>query len=198
MKNGFWSPARWVIAAIASLGLAFTVIAPILGDGSRAGTSSGETALPAGAAPAFCDGKNRPAKLDFTLKDMAGRDVRMADYKGKVILLNFWATWCGPCKYEIPAFVDLYTKYKDQGFVVLGVSTDDSPEALRKFAESYKMNYPVLVGRDRSDLVDDAYGPMWGIPVSFFITRNGTICRKHMGLATKEQLEKEIQALLAT
>ena len=78
-----------------------------------------------GGAPAFCDGKNKPANLAFTLKDMHGKDVRLSDYKGKVILLNFWATWCGPCRYEIPAFVELQTKYKDHGFVVLGVSTDD-------------------------------------------------------------------------
>lgn len=180
---------RIAAAALAAVALAFVTI-PL-----------GGAVEPATFAPgplAFCDGKNRAADLSFTLKDMNGRDVRMSDYKGKVILLNFWATWCGPCKYEIPEFVDLYAKYKDQGFVVLGVSTDDPPDKLRAFAQQYKMNYPVLLGRDRSDLVDDAYGPMWGIPVSFLITRSATICRRHMGLAKKEDLEKQIKALLST
>ena len=182
---------RIALAVPAAIALAFVTIPP----GSLL---EPEPAAFAAGAPAFCDGKNRAADLNFTLKDMNGRDVRMSDYKGKVILLNFWATWCGPCKYEIPAFVDLYAKYKDQGFVVLGVSTDDPPEKLRPFAQQYKMNYPVLLGRDRSDLVDDAYGPMWGIPVSFLITRGATICRRHMGLATKEEFEKQIKALLST
>lgn len=181
--------ARWISAGAAAVALAFVALPP-------AESSGPSTALGAGSA-AFCDGKNKPANLAFTLKDMHGKDVRLSDYKGKVILLNFWATWCGPCKYEIPAFVELQAKYKDQGFIVLGVSTDDPPDKLRAFANQYKMNYPVLQGRDRTDLVDDAYGPMWGIPVSFFITRNGTICKRIMGLEKKELLDKEIKALLA-
>jgi len=190
---------RWAAAAAGAVALAFVAIPPVAQTvGEPADRVATDTEASAGASPAFCDGKNKPASLGFTLKDMHGKDVRLSDFKGKVILLNFWATWCGPCKYEIPAFVELQAKYKDQGFVVLGVSTDDSPDKLRTFANQYKMNYPVLQGRDRTDFVDDAWGPMWGIPVSFFIGRNGTICRKHTGLATKEQLEKEIKALLAT
>ena len=151
---------RWAAAAAGAVALAFVAIPPV-------GETSGV------ASPAFCDGKKKPASLGFTLKDMHGKDVRLSDFKGKVILLNFWATWCGPCKYEIPAFVELQAKYKDQGFLVLGVSTDDPPDKLRAFATQYKMNYPVLQGRDRTDFVDDAWGPMWGIPVSFFIDCNG-------------------------
>jgi peroxiredoxin len=182
---------RIALAASAAIGLAFVTI-PL------ADVEPPEPSGFAAGAPAFCDGKNRTADLSFTLKDMNGRDLRMSDYKGKVILLNFWATWCGPCKYEIPEFVTLYSKYKEQGFVVLGVSTDDPPDKLRAFAQQYKMNYPVLVGRDREDLVDEAYGPMWGIPVSFLITRGGTICRKQMGLPQKDEFEKQIKVLLST
>jgi thiol-disulfide isomerase/thioredoxin len=126
---------------------------------------------------------------------MEGRDINLADYKGKVIMLNFWATWCGPCKYEIPTFVDLQEKYRDQGVVFLGLSVDDPVDKLKPFAAQYKMNYPVLVGEGRED-VQDAFGPVWGIPVTFMIGRDGKICKRHMGLATKEQFEKEIQALL--
>src|SRR5262245_15720887 len=88
-------------------------------------------------------GKAEMARLDFQLKDMNGADVKLADFKGRPLLVNFWATWCGPCKHEIPAFVELVDKYKDQKFTVLGISTDDKAEDLRPFAAEYKMNYPV-------------------------------------------------------
>jgi peroxiredoxin len=135
------------------------------------------------------------AKLDFTVKDMTGKSVSFTSYKGKVILLNFWATWCGPCKIEIPGFVELQTKYRDRGLVVLGLSVDDPVEKLGPFAAKFKMNYPVLVGRDRED-VQEAYGPMWGLPTSFVIGRSGKICKKHTGFATKEQFEREILEVL--
>lgn len=188
------SRTRWLLAAVLAVPLGFAAIPFGLDLFERA--SAADASLPAGAAPSFCDGKNKPANLGFTVKDMNGRDVRLSDYKGKVILLNFWATWCGPCKHEIPAFVELYNAYKDQGFVVLGISTDDTPAQLKKFAQQMKMTYPVLVGNDRSDITDEAYGPMWGIPVSFLIMKDGTICHKYMGLVTKEQLERELKALL--
>ncbi|HSL23577.1 MAG TPA: TlpA disulfide reductase family protein [Vicinamibacterales bacterium] len=188
--------ARWILAAALAVALGFAAIPAgisLFGHDDAAE----EASLPAGAAPTFCDAKGKPANLGFTVKDMNGRDLRMSDYKGKVILLNFWATWCGPCKVEIPGFIELYDKYKNQGFAVLGLSTDDAPEQLRKFAQNMRINYPVLVASDRNDIIDDAYGPMWGIPVSFLIAKDGTICRKYLGLATKEQLERELKALLA-
>jgi cytochrome c biogenesis protein CcmG/thiol:disulfide interchange protein DsbE len=187
---------RWLLAAALAVPLGFAAIplgARLFDRGHAVETAT----LPPGAAPAFCDAKRKPAPLDFTVKDMNGRDVRLSDYKGQVILVNFWATWCGPCKHEIPAFVELYNAYKDKGFAVLGISTDDTPEQLKKFAQQMKMTYPVLVGSNRSDIIDDAYGPMWGIPVSFLIMKDGSICHKYMGLVTKEQLERELKALLA-
>jgi len=191
------SRIRWILAAGLALALGFAAIPAgvRLFDRSAAGTAA--TTAPPGAAPSFCDAQQKPANLGFTIKDMNGQDVRLSDYKGKVILLNFWATWCGPCKVEIPAFIELQAAYQDKGFVVLGISTDDSPEQLRTFARQMKMNYPVLVGNNRSDIIDDAFGPMWGIPVSFLIAKNGTICRKYMGIAPREQLEREIITLLA-
>jgi len=179
---------RWVIAAIAAVGLALTTL-PFV-----PGCSKPETKAQA-APSAACDANARPANLDFVLKDMHGQDVRLSDYKGKVILLNFWATWCGPCKYEIPAFVELQEKYRDQGVAFLGLSVDDPIEKLKPFADQYKMNYPVLVGLGRDD-VQDAFGPVWGIPVTFMISRDGSLCRRHMGIGTKEQFEKEIRSLL--
>lgn len=111
------------------------------------------------------------------------------------VLVDFWATWCGPCKIEIPHFVNLQAKYQDKGVAFLGLSVDDTVEQLRPFAEQYKINYPVLVGLE-NEAVQEAFGPIWGIPITFVIDRQGNICRKHQGLATEEQFERMIQSLL--
>jgi cytochrome c biogenesis protein CcmG/thiol:disulfide interchange protein DsbE len=135
-----------------------------------------------------------PAPLHFTVKDMNGADVQLEAFKGKVIVVNFWATWCGPCELEIPWLVELQDTYPDD-IVVLGISIDDSAEMLKPYAEKMKMNYPVLVGVDRQD-VQDAFGPLFGIPVSVFIDRDGRIARRHSGILEKLQLEREIKGLL--
>ena len=142
-----------------------------------------------------CDPNAKMANLNFTVKDMNGKDVTFSSFKGKVILLDFWATWCGPCKVEIPGFVDLYTRYQSRGLVVLGFSVDDPVSKLKPYAAQLKMNYPVLVGNGRND-VQEAFGPNWGLPTSYLIGRDGRICKKHTGFATKEQFEKEITGLL--
>jgi thiol-disulfide isomerase/thioredoxin len=125
---------------------------------------------------------------------MNGVDVRLDSFKGKVILINFWATWCGPCKAEIPSLVELQEEYADD-LVVLGFSVDDPAEKMKPYAEEYKVNYPLLVGNGRED-VQNAFGPLLGIPVSVIIGRDGIIAKKHTGIATKEQFEQEIKALL--
>lgn len=178
---------RWTLAAFASLGLALATVPFMPGCGGRN--------YDAAASADGCDANAKPANLDFVIKDMDGQDVNLAVYKGQVVLLNFWATWCGPCKVEIPFFVELQEEYRDQGVVFLGLSVDDPVDKLRPFAEQYKMNYPVLVGQGRDD-VQNAFGPVWGIPVTFMINREGLVCRRHIGFATKEQFEKEIQRLL--
>jgi thiol-disulfide isomerase/thioredoxin len=125
---------------------------------------------------------------------MNGAEVRLASFKGKIILLNFWATWCEPCKYEIPDLISLQEQYADD-IVVLGFSVDDTPEQLKAYAAEYKVNYPMLVGSGHEN-IQDAYGPMWGIPVTIVIARDGTIARKQSGIRTREQFEREIKALL--
>ena len=155
-------------------------------------SAGGGPASPADPNDANAVGK--PAPLTFTLKDMNGVDVKLASFKGKVILVNFWATWCGPCRAEIPALVELQKKYADD-LVVLGFSVDDPVEKLKPYATEYKINYPVLVGNGRED-VQDAFGPLWGIPVSVIVGRDGKIAVKHSGIGTKEQFEREIVALL--
>jgi len=143
---------------------------------------------------ASCDADAKPANMDFTIKHLDGKDVKLSDYRGKVVLLNFWATWCGPCKAEIPGFVELQEKY-GQDLVIVGYSVDDTAEKAAAFAKEYKINYPVLLGLGRED-VQDAYGPIWGIPASFLISKDGKVCKKHMGIAPKAVFEKEIKALL--
>lgn len=171
---------RWSCAGI-SLGL---LVALVVATPTRVET----------AAAAVCT-QAKPANLNFTLKDMNGKDVTLSAYQGKVILLDFWATWCGPCKVEIPGFVELYQKYGPQGFVVLGVSVDDPVSKLKPFAAKLKMNYPVLVGAGHDDL-QESFGPLIGFPTSFLIGRDGKICTEHTGLVPKEQFEREIRALL--
>jgi len=134
------------------------------------------------------------APLNFTLKDINGVDVTLGSFTGKVILINFWATWCGPCRIEIPDLIELQTKYKDD-LVILGVSVDDSAEKMKPYAAEMKINYPLLVGLGHDDMLE-AYGPLWGIPVSVFVDRDGRIHKKHSGIASKEQIEREIIAAL--
>jgi thiol-disulfide isomerase/thioredoxin len=164
---------------------------PLDADHGAAFTPGEVAVAPDGAA---CDAAAKDAPLHFTLKDTDGRDVKLASFKGKVILLNFWATWCGPCKAEIPALVELQTQYP-KDLVVLGFSVDDTVEKIKPYAQQYKVNYPMLIGLGRDD-VQDAFGPLWGVPASFVIGRNGKICKKHMGIASKAQFEREIKGLL--
>lgn len=159
-----------------------------------------------GAAGIICPTDAKTANLDFALKNVDGKTIRLADYRGKVLLLDFWATWCGPCKIEIPGFVDLYDKYRSRGFEVAGVVVLDEFKNAAPFAERYKMNYPVLDGNDREDL-ESAFGPVIALPTSLLINREGKICSRHVGLppikrsdslqkAVEEAFEVEIRSLL--
>jgi thiol-disulfide isomerase/thioredoxin len=175
---------RWILAAAAAAGLAAVAISGVGGQ-TRA----------SGPAAAACDANAKPANLNFTLKDISGKDVTLSSYKGKVVLLNFWATWCGPCKVEIPWFNEFQQKYQDKGLVVVGISADDTVEQLKPFVAQYKMTYPVLLGLGRDD-VQEALGPVWGLPTTLLISRDGKVCKRHMGLAQKAEFEKGIVGLL--
>jgi peroxiredoxin len=142
-----------------------------------------------------CSVDDKTANLDFTLMDMNGDELQLSDLKGKVILLDFWATWCAPCRIEIPGFIELFDSYEDRGLVVLGISVDDSVESLLLYAEEMEMDYPILIGDQRDD-VKDAYGPLYGFPTTFLINRDGNICHQHIGFSPKEQFESEILQLL--
>ena len=132
---------------------------------------------------------------DFTLTAMNDSVYNLRKLEDKVVLINFWATWCGPCKIEVPWFVEFAEQYRDAGLVVVGLSVDDTADRIEAFVDEYDVNYPMLVGLGREDF-QEAYGPIWGVPMTFFIDREGTVCRTHAGIATRDELEKDITDLL--
>jgi len=137
----------------------------------------------------------KPAKLTFSFRDTNGRRVSLSDFKGKVILLDFWATWCIPCKKEIPGFIELQKKFGDRGLQVIGLSVDDPLMAAKVYASDMKMNYPVLLAEGKEDILK-AYDPIPSIPVSVIIDRQGRIVARHLGIASMDVFEKEIAPLL--
>jgi thiol-disulfide isomerase/thioredoxin len=196
---------RWVIAIVGVAALAALTVTTQMPWLTKPATKMVERSSPAGDAEGkagehaalmlSCPADAKPANLNFTMKDVAGKNVTLADYKGKVILLDFWATWCGPCKVEIPHFIEFQEKYSGKGFQVVGISVDDTAEKLEPYVRDMKMNYPVLQGLNHDD-VQDAYGPILGIPVSVLISRDGKVCATHTGLTDRDVFEREIKALL--
>jgi len=134
------------------------------------------------------------ANLKFSFKDTEGKKVSLSDFKGKVIILDFWATWCVPCKAEIPGFNELQKRYGAQGLQIIGLSVDDPPSTARKYALEMKMNYPVLLAEGKEDILK-AYDPIPSIPVSIIIDRQGRIVSRHLGIAAMDVFEKEVSAL---
>ena len=110
-----------------------------------------------------------------------------------MVLLDFWATWCDPCREEIPHFVELQNKYRDQGLQIVGISMDDGPEPVRDFYQSFKMNYPVVMGNATTG---ELYGGVLGLPIAFLIGRDGRIYSKHIGATDISVFEGEIATLL--
>jgi thiol-disulfide isomerase/thioredoxin len=147
-----------------------------------------------GPTPPFIT-KSGPAP-DFTLQSLDGTNLRLSDLRGKAVLLNFWATWCGPCKIEMPWFIELQKQYGSQGLQIVGVAMDDSSkEDIAKFAKDMGVNYPVLLGKEA---VGDAYGGVPALPESFFIGRDGKIVDKIIGLRGKAEIEDSIKKALDT
>ncbi len=135
-----------------------------------------------------------PVAPDLSLTDLSGQKLNLSEYKGKVILLDFWATWCGPCRIEIPGFVDLQNRYRDQGFVVIGISMDDGPEPVREFYREYRMNYRVALGDDK---LGELFGGIFGLPTTFLIGRDGRVYAKHVGATDISVFEEEVKKLVA-
>ncbi len=133
-------------------------------------------------------------KPDFALQDLMGKTVRLSDFVGQVCIVDFWATWCLPCRQEIPHFQALYEKYHNQGVAVIGISMDQKgPEVVRKFAKKMKMTYPTVMGDKKTA---QAFGDVRSIPTTFVIDQDGNIVKKYVGYQDRYIFERDILALL--
>jgi len=140
-------------------------------------------------------GDVRGAKApDFELTSLDGRKVKLSDYRGKAVVLNFWATWCAPCKIEMPWFVDLQNQYASDGLTIIGIAMDDStPQKIAEFASEVGVNYPVLLGTNK---VSEAYGDVEFLPTTFYINRQGKIVGKVAGLRGRSEIEDDARKAL--
>ncbi len=138
---------------------------------------------------------NGTAAPDFTLETLEGKTVHLSDYRGKGVLLNFWATWCQPCKIEMPWFAELQKQYGPQGLQIVGIAMDDaSPKDIGEFARDLGVNYPILVGKEE---VGNAYGGVQFLPATFYIGRDGKVIDKVFGLKGRGEIEDSIKKALA-
>ena len=170
----------WIVIIVAvAVMLAF---APYLAKRQRSGAANASTELKDKAAP------------EFSLDTLDGKTVRLSDFRGKAVLLNFWATWCQPCKIEMPWFEELQREYGPQGLQVVGIAMDDaSKEDIAKFAKEMGVNYPILLGKEA---VGDAYGGVQFLPSTFFIDRDGKIVDRVFGLKSRSEIEDSVKAAL--
>ena len=133
---------------------------------------------------------------DFELQDLDGKTVKLSDLRGKAVLVNFWATWCGPCEVEIPWFVDLQQRYGSQGLQIVGVAMDDAgKDAIAKFAREHNVNYIILLGKNETA---DAYGGVQGLPTTFYLDRQGKVHEFHAGLSDRKEIEENIKEIVAS
>lgn len=191
-------PARWLQPSLVALATAI-----LLGPACSVNTAPPEnsqpvtakTVLPGGQTAAeAADRSGQPANFNFTLKDMHGATVQLASFKGRPLIVNFWATWCPPCKLEIPWFIEFKKQYAAQGLEILGVSIDDPAPELVAFSAEYKMNYPVLLGIDQDKMLE-AYDAEVSVPVTWFIKKDGTVQGRNIGINTRAFFENQIKAL---
>src|SRR5579862_7485563 len=137
---------------------------------------------------------SHPVAPAISLTDITGKPLKLSDYQGRVVVLDFWATWCGPCRIEIPGFIELQKRYGSQGFAMIGISMDDSPEPVVDFYKELQMDYPVAVGNSR---LGELYGGIPGLPTTYVIGRDGRIYAKHVGATDLSVFESEVKELLA-
>jgi peroxiredoxin len=161
--------------------------------GTEGRTSGAAKGQGAGSIPANAGAIGSTAP-DFELTDLSGKKVRLSDLKGKVVILDFWATWCGPCRMEIPDLVKLQSKYGAKGLTIVGLTVTSPEKDVRSFAQAQGMNYPVLL--DADDLTN-RYGGIVGIPTTFVVDRQGRITQKFIGVMSTQTFEEAIQPLLA-
>jgi peroxiredoxin len=182
---------RWIVAAMGALAVALFTVPLLRGPGSDAPAPATSASGSAGT----CAASKGKANLDFTLKDVNGADVRLSDYKGKVILLNFWATWCGPCRVEMPEFESLYNQHKDEGFTILAINNAETAAQIQGFRQELGLNFPMLM--DESGEIQRLYN-IDGYPRTFLLDRNGIIIARQWGPLTVEQIQELVTTALAS
>ena len=171
---------RCTLRRAISLAACLALVAVVLGSAAAAQSPTAISRSPKGAP-------------DFSLLDSNGATLKLSDYRGKVVLLDFWATWCHGCRTEIPWYMEFENKYKDKGLAVIGVSMDTGWNTVKPFMAKEKMNYPVVLG---SDGLMEHYGSH-SMPATYLIDREGRIADYHIGVVNKDQFESEIKKLLA-
>jgi cytochrome c biogenesis protein CcmG/thiol:disulfide interchange protein DsbE len=198
------SAVLFILAVFAWAGWANWEYRRLAAERLRASAAQGELVVDSAGTPQYNTpllGKPAPP---FTLEDLNGKKVSLADFKGKALAINFWATWCAPCKVETPWLIDLRNKYETQGFEVLAISADDidrkdpskfneEKQEIVRFVQKMRMPYPVLID---GDSVADSYGDLDALPTTFFLNRNGVVVAAQMGMTTKEELESNIKKTL--
>jgi peroxiredoxin len=152
--------------------------------------------LPGGRARVAVPAGKGQSAPDFVLTDLQGHTVKLSDLRGKAVVLNFWATWCPPCKEEIPWFVELQKRYGAQGLQIVGVAMDDGDQKdVEKFAAANSINYPILFGKDK---VADQYGGIEYLPTTFYIDRNGVVMDRVFGRPGRDEIEQKVKRAIAS
>jgi cytochrome c biogenesis protein CcmG/thiol:disulfide interchange protein DsbE len=170
----------------------------------RASSAQGELVLDAGGAPQYLSPLQGKPAPPFTLEDLSGNKVSLASFKGHALAINFWATWCAPCKVETPWLINLRNQYAAQGFEVLAISADDidrkdprklsdEKQEIARFVQRMHMPYPVLIG---GESVADSYGDFEALPTTFFLDRNGAVVAAQMGITSKDEIDRNIKKAL--
>lgn len=155
---------------------------------------SGKGREAGGPAAGVLAAEDRRPSPDFSLKDLDGRDVRLADFRGKVVMVNFWATWCPPCRAEIPDLIELQSQWGPKGLQIIGISLDDEGAAkVAPFASQNRINYTMLVNGNGAA---NAYGGIEGIPTTFLLDRQGRVVERRAGVAPREHWQQMIASLL--
>jgi peroxiredoxin len=175
-------PAILLVAALATSGC------------SRAPSTDSDSTTSSSAAPNTVAAASADPAPAWTLMDLDGKPVSLSDFKGKVVVLDFWATWCPPCRAEIPHFIEIQNEFKDKGVTVVGVSVDSTgPADVAKFVKDNGMNYPIVMADEKTA---EAYGADQGIPTTMVIDKNGNIVGRHLGLTDKDVFVSEIEKAL--